>query len=174
MTGARHHHVVVMGVSGTGKSTVAQALAAELGLELTEGDDHHPASNVAKMRAGTALTDEDRAPWLADLADWTTRQHDVGAATVLTCSALRRAYRDVLRGAVPEPTVFVHLVGTRAVLVDRMDRREHFMPASLLDSQFATLEQLDPDEAGGVVDTDLALDRVVTDAVALVTRTATA
>lgn len=169
MTRGAHRHVVVMGVSGTGKSTVARALAAELGLVLTEGDDHHPPANVAKMSAGTPLTDDDRAPWLADLATWTARHHEAGTATVLTCSALRRTYRDVLRGAVPEPTVFVHLVGSRAVLVERMERREHFMPSSLLDSQFATLEPLEADEAGGVVDTDLPVERVVADAVRLVT-----
>lgn len=166
--GPPHRHVVVMGVSGTGKSTVAQALAAELDLVLTEGDDHHPPANVAKMSDGIPLTDEDRAPWLADLAAWTSRHHAAGVSTVLTCSALRRHYRDVLRSAVPEPTVFVHLMGSRAVLVDRMEHRDHFMPASLLDSQLATLEQLEPDETGGVVDTDLPVDRVVADAVALV------
>jgi gluconokinase len=167
---AGHLHVVVMGVSGTGKSTVAHALADALGLELTEGDDHHPAANVAKMSSGTPLTDADRAPWLAALADVTRRQHRSGANTVLTCSALRRAYRDVLRTAVPEPTVFVHLVGSREVLAERMSGREHFMPASLLDSQLATLEELEPDETGGVVDTDLPVDRVVEDTLALVRR----
>lgn len=158
-----------MGVSGTGKSTVARALAERLDLRLTEGDDHHPPANVAKMTAGTALTDADREPWLAHLATWTARHHAAGTATVLTCSALRRAYRDVLRAAIPEPTIFVHLVGSRAVLVDRMDHREHFMPSSLLDSQIATLEPLGSDETGGVVDTDLPVERVTADAVALVT-----
>jgi gluconokinase len=168
-TGPTHRHVVVMGVSGTGKSTVAQALATELDLRLTEGDDHHPPANVAKMTAGIPLTDDDRQPWLADLAEWTARQHAAGISTVVTCSALRRQYRDVLRSAVPEPTVFVHLTGSRAVLVDRMEGRDHFMPASLLDSQLATLEQLEDDEAGGDVDTDLPVEQVVADAVALVT-----
>lgn len=167
--GGAHRHVVVMGVAGTGKSTVARALADRLGLRLTEGDDHHPPGNVAKMSAGVALTDADRAPWLHQLAAWTTEQHDADVPTVLTCSALRHSYRDVLRAAVPEPTVFVHLVGSREVLVDRMEQREHFMPTSLLDSQFATLEQLTPDEVGGVVDTDLPVERVVADAVAVVT-----
>lgn len=168
-TGASHPHVVVMGVSGTGKSTVAQELAIRLGLRLTEGDDHHPPANVAKMSAGVPLTDEDRAPWLEALARWTARQHADGVATVLTCSALRRQYRDVLRSAVPEQTVFVHLVGSRRVLIDRMEQRDHFMPPSLVDSQLETLEPLEPDEAGGVVDTELPLERVVADAVALVT-----
>lgn len=163
-----HQHVVVMGVSGTGKSTVAQALAERLGLVLTEGDDHHPASNVEKMRAGTPLTDEDRAPWLAELADWTARRHEAGEATVMTCSALRRRYRDVLRGAVPEPTVFVHLVGTRELLSERMSHRDHFMPVTLLDSQFATLEDLEDDEAGDTVDTGLELNEVIDRAVEII------
>jgi carbohydrate kinase (thermoresistant glucokinase family) len=167
-----HLHVVVMGVAGTGKSTVAEELATALHLELTEGDDHHPAANIEKMSAGIPLTDEDRAPWLAELAAWTAQRHAGGTATVLTCSALRRRYRDVLRGGVPEPTLFVHLVGSRNVLIDRMTHRDHFMPASLLDSQFDTLEELEPDEHGGTVDTDGPLERVVADAVALVRRLA--
>ena len=166
----RHVHVVVMGVSGTGKSTVGRAVAAELGLTYGEGDDHHPADNIAKMAAGVPLDDADRAPWLEVLAGWTREQHDVGRPTLLTCSALRRTYRDVLRGAVPEPTVFVHLAGSAELLASRMARRTHFMPPALLESQLRTLEPLEDDEVGGMVDTDLALTEVVADAVGLVRR----
>ncbi|UMG92895.1 gluconokinase [Nocardioides sp. TF02-7] len=168
MTDATHLHVVVMGVSGTGKTTVAETLVAELDLVFTEGDDHHPRANVEKMRSGAPLDDEDRAPWLAALARWTAEQHAAGHDTALTCSALRRRYRDVLRGGVPEPTYFVHLLGSKDVLAERMAAREHFMPPSLLDSQFATLEQLEPDEDGVVVDVDRPLDAVVRDALAAV------
>ncbi|WP_307855869.1 gluconokinase [Nocardioides faecalis] len=169
-----HLHVVVMGVSGTGKSTLARALGTELGLTMGEGDEHHPPANVAKMAAGHPLDDADRAPWLAALADWTARRHEAGQGTVLTCSALRRPYRDVLRAAVPEETLFVHLTGSADVLSSRitarMTGREHFMPPSLLESQLRTLEPLEDDEVGGMVDCDLPLDLVVTDAVTLVRR----
>ncbi len=170
MTPRSHLHVVVMGVAGTGKSTVAQALTDELSLVFTEGDDHHPRANIEKMSSGTALDDDDRAPWLDALARWTREQHDNGQDTVLTCSALRRRYRDVLRAAVPESTFFVHLAGSAEVLAERMAARDHFMPTSLLDSQFATLEQLEPDEAGQVVDVDRPLEEVVDDALAIVRR----
>jgi gluconokinase len=159
-----------MGVAGSGKSEVAQALAAELDLVLTEGDDHHPQANIEKMSAGTPLDDDDRAPWLDALASWTREQHDAGHETVLTCSALRRRYRDVLRGAVAEPTFFVHLLGSAEVLAERMAARDHFMPTSLLDSQFATLEQLEPDEDGQVVDVDRPLEQVVEEALAIARR----
>lgn len=168
MSAERHLHVVVMGVSGTGKSTIAQALASELDLVMTEGDDHHPPANIDKMSAGTPLGDADRAPWLDTLAAWTAERHAEGRPTVLTCSALRRTYRDVLRAAVPEPTVFVHLAGSREVLTERMNGRDHFMPAVLLDSQLDTLEPLEPDEAGSEVDAELELDEVVGAAVRLV------
>ncbi|MFC5730769.1 MULTISPECIES: gluconokinase [Nocardioides] len=165
-----HLHVVVMGVSGTGKSTVARALSTELDLVMTDGDDHHPVANIAKMASGTPLDDADRARWLAALARWTEERHAADEPTVLTCSALRRRYRDVLRAAVPEPTIFVHLAGSTEVLAGRMADRSHFMPPTLLDSQLRTLEPLEDDEIGGMVDTDLALDSVVRDAVTLVQR----
>jgi gluconokinase len=170
--GGSHLHVVVMGVAGTGKSTVAQALSGELDLVLTEGDDHHPRENIEKMSAGRALDDDDRAPWLAKLAEWTRERHEEDRATVLTCSALRRTYRDVLRSGVPEATFFVHLSGSKEVLTDRMENRDHFMPASLLDSQLDTLEPLEHGEDGEVVDVDRTLDEVVRDSVALVRRAA--
>jgi gluconokinase len=159
MTG--HLHVIVMGVSGTGKSTVAQGISDALGLQVAEGDDFHPPANIAKMSAGVPLDDDDRRPWLTALATWTGERHAEGTSTVVTCSALKRSYRDILRSGVPEPTVFVHLVGSRAVLEERMSSRAHFMPVSLLDSQLATLEALDPDEDGLVVDTDQPVADVV-------------
>lgn len=144
-------HLVVMGVSGTGKSTVAVALHERLGWEFGEGDDYHPQSNLDKMSAGHPLTDADRWPWLEALAGWTRDRHERGESTILTCSALRRSYRDLLRGGAPG-TLFVHLTGARDLLVQRMAGREHFMPVSLLDTQLDTLEELDPDEAGLAAD----------------------
>ncbi|ANY09820.1 gluconokinase [Pseudonocardia sp. HH130630-07] len=139
-----------MGVSGSGKSTVGTALAERLGAAFTDADGLHPAANVAKMRAGTPLTDTDRAPWL-DLVGARLAE-GAGHGVVVACSALRRSYRDRLRGHAPD-TVFVHLTGARDVLAARMGARtDHFMPAALLDSQFATLEPLGPDEAGVVLD----------------------
>lgn len=160
-------HVVVMGVAGTGKSTVAQRLAAELDLVLAEGDDFHPAANIEKMSAGIPLDDDDRLPWLRSLAIWTAQRHAAGQATVLTCSALRESYRDVLRAGVPDaPTRFLHLEAPREVLADRMSSREHFMPASLLDSQFDTLEPLAAHEDGIAVDVSAPVDEVVAQALA--------
>ena len=136
--------LVVMGVSGTGKSTVAGMLAGHLGWELREGDDLHPEANVAKMSAGTPLTDDDRWPWLDTIAAWIDEQAAEKAPGIVTCSALKRSYRDRLR----RPNViFVYLAGGRSVLAARMSARmDHFMPAGLLDSQLATLEEPGPDE----------------------------
>nr|WP_043346415.1 gluconokinase [Beutenbergia cavernae] len=143
-----------MGVAGSGKTTVAQGLAAGLGWTYAEADDFHPPANVAKMAAGTPLTDDDRAPWLQAIRDWMTEQHEAGRRTIVTCSALRRPYRDVLRQA-RGAVVFVHLRGSAATIAERMERRtDHFMPPSLLPSQFATLEPLADDEAGVVIDVD--------------------
>jgi gluconokinase len=145
-----------MGVSGAGKSTVAAVLADRVGAQLVEGDDLHPAENVAKMRRGEPLTDQDREPWLDAVSA-------VLAATprvVVTCSALRRVYRDRLRSAAE--VFFVHVAVPREVLEDRLARRTgHFMPASLLESQLATLEPLEPDEPGVVVDGTAATDEIV-------------
>lgn len=154
-------HLIVMGVSGCGKSTVAQKIAENLGWSLAEGDDFHPEANIAKMSAGIPLTDEDRWPWLDLIVDWTKDRASVGHSTVVTCSALRRCYRDRLSAA-PGKTVFVHLAADKDVLFARMiARKDHFMPATLVDSQFATLEDLEPDEHGFVVDVDADIDTIV-------------
>jgi len=144
-------HVVVMGVSGVGKTTIATALASRVGYEFAEADDFHPQSNIDKMSAGVPLNDEDRAPWLRALADWMRQRYDEGRSTVMACSALRRRYRDILREGAPD-AFFVHLVGDQALLLDRMDHRKHFMPSALLQSQFDTLEPLGDDENGLVLD----------------------
>jgi len=141
--------LVVMGVSGTGKSTVAGMIAGRLGWALEEGDDLHPPANVAKMSSGQPLTDEDRWPWLDTIAAWIHRHLADGRPGIITCSALRRVYRDRLRGP---GVAFVHLDGSKQVIGERLSRRlGHFMPESLLDSQLATLEPLGPDENGIVV-----------------------
>lgn len=142
--------VVVMGVSGSGKSTVGAALAERLGVGFTDGDGLHPEANVAKMRSGEPLTDADRAPWLDIVGDRLAR--NVADGIVVACSALRRTYRDRLRSHAPD-TVFVHLAGGRELLAGRMGGRAgHFMPPALLESQLATLEPLADDEAGTTLD----------------------
>ncbi len=144
-------HVVVMGVSGVGKTTIATKLASRVGYEFAEADDFHPQGNIDKMSAGVPLNDEDRAPWLRALADWMHQRYDEGQSTVMACSALRRRYRDILREGAPD-AFFVHLVGDQALLLGRMDHRKHFMPSALLQSQFDTLEPLEDDENGVVLD----------------------
>lgn len=153
-------HLVLMGVAGSGKTTLARLLQERLGRPYAEADDFHPQANVDKMRAGIPLTDADRAPWLAALRDWLTAQARAGRSTVVTCSALRRAYRDVLREA--EGRVrFVHLVAEPDVIGQRLAARtDHFMPPSLLPSQLAALEPLAEDEDGIVVPVDAPPDEV--------------
>ncbi|MBK9696662.1 MAG: gluconokinase [Propionibacteriaceae bacterium] len=153
-------HLVVMGVAGCGKSTVAKALQERLGWIVAEGDDYHPASNIAKMSSGIPLSDEDRWPWLDTIAAWTAEQDRAGLPTIVTCSALRRVYRDRLRAA-PGRTVFVHLTGTPELLTARMAARtDHFMPPTLLPSQLATLEPLQADEEAIVIDIDRSIDEI--------------
>lgn len=136
--------VVVIGVAGCGKSTVASLLAQRLGWELLEGDALHPAANVERMGAGTPLTDEDRAPWLAAIAAWMDGRLAAGRSVVITCSALTRRYRDVLRR---DDVVFLHLAGSAELLGDRLAAREHhFMKAGMLQSQLDLLEPPGPDE----------------------------
>ncbi|MEM9677690.1 MAG: gluconokinase [Pseudomonadota bacterium] len=145
--------IVVMGVCGCGKTTVGEALAERLGVPFRDGDDLHPKANVEKMSAGTPLTDEDRWPWLAlvgrALAD---------APRIIGCSALKRSYRDAIAEAAGGPVAFLHLSGTRAVIESRMGARQgHFMPTSLIDSQFAALEPLSADEWSVTVNIDQSL-----------------
>ncbi len=138
--------LVLMGVSGCGKSTVAALLAGQLGWSFEEGDSLHPEANVQKMAAGEPLTDEDRWPWLAKVADWVEQTLDDGQDGIITCSALKRSYRDAInrRGS---GVVFVFLSGSKETIAARLAvRRGHFMPTSLLDSQFADLEEPGPDE----------------------------
>ena len=159
-------HVIVMGVSGSGKTTVGQALAKELGVEMIEADEYHPPDNIAKMAAGIALTDEDRRPWLATLAELLADRHSRGQSTVLSCSALRRAYRDVLRAAVPDDETFmIQLDADQDTLRSRMaSRTGHYMPPALLESQLATLEPLQPDEPGVILDATDSPEAVVAQA----------
>ncbi|MET9902154.1 gluconokinase [Streptomyces sp. NPDC006446] len=158
------HVVVVMGVAGTGKTTIGPLLAARLGVPYAEGDDFHPQANIAKMTAGTPLTDEDRLPWLDSIGRWA---HDrAGLGGVVSSSALKRSYRDRLRAAAPG-VVFVHLTGDRELIENRMSHRKgHFMPTALLDSQFATLQPLAADEAGVCVDVSGGTDEITERAVA--------
>nr|WP_060178462.1 gluconokinase [Streptomyces sp. IMTB 1903] len=143
--------MVVMGVAGTGKTTVGRLLAARLGLPYAEGDAFHPAGNVAKMSAGHPLDDADRWPWLDAVGEWIRNRAGTGGG-VIAASSLKRAYRDRLRAAAPG-VVFVHLTGERQLIEERMAARKgHFMPATLLESQFATLEPLQEDELGVSVD----------------------
>lgn len=144
-------HLVVMGVAGCGKTTTANGLARVLGWPVAEADDFHPGANIAKMRAGTPLTDADRWPWLGSLRDWMGEHAAQGSSTIVTCSALKRSYRDLLAQAQGRVR-FVYLQVQEPELRRRMDLRAgHFMPASLLPSQLATLEPLEDDEDGVVV-----------------------
>jgi gluconokinase len=142
--------IVLIGVSASGKTTIAQALAKRIGFAEEDGDDYHPAANVAKMHAGIPLTDEDRWPWLAKVADWIRARTDAHRCGIITCSALKRAYRDLLRGT---HVVFVYLAGERDLIAARLVARNgHFMPPALLASQFAALEPPGPDERAITVD----------------------
>ena len=150
-----------MGVSGSGKTTVARGVAQRCGWEFAEGDDLHPAANVEKMRAGVPLQDEDRWPWLRAVGAWIGEREALGRSVVVTCSALKRSYRDLLREGRPAVR-FCELVVPPDVLAERLARRSgHYMPASLLSSQLATLEDLWPDEPGFRVSTLGGPDAVV-------------
>ena len=149
--------IVVMGVSGCGKSSVGIALAEALGARFIDGDDLHPEANKAKMSAGIPLDDSDRWPWL----DLVGQELAAGSATVIACSALKRAYRDRIRTAAPN-TFFVHLDGSREILAQRLGARTgHFMPVTLLDSQLAILEPLGSDEASVVIDIDQPITQII-------------
>jgi gluconokinase len=159
---------VVMGVSGTGKSSIGAPFATALGLDFVEGDEYHPAENVRRMASGIPLTDEDRAGWLQSLAVRIREAKDAGTGLVVACSALRRAYRDVLRaGASPAPLQLIYLRGSRAMIAKRLaGRRGHFMPPALLDSQFDTLEEPTRDEDAWVCDVGDAPEEIVAGLVA--------
>jgi gluconokinase len=144
--------IVVMGVTSSGKSTVGMDVAAALGIPFADGDDLHPEANKAKMRAGNPLNDADRLPWLHLIGEYIEQQLAAGQPVVVACSALKRSYRDLLRGHVPS-LVFVHLTGPADVILERMRARSHeFMPTALLTSQLATLEPLEPDERAILAD----------------------
>jgi len=143
---------VTMGVSGCGKSVVGKLLAEDVGFDYIEGDDAHSASNIEKMAAGTPLNDADRVDWLMTLHSKIRRAREQGIGLVLSCSALKRKYRDLLRTANPN-IEFIHLNGDRDLIASRLKvRRDHFMPLSLLDSQIADLEPLQSDEKGVMLD----------------------
>jgi len=157
------HALIVMGVSGSGKTTIANALVAQSGYTFAEGDDFHPTANVEKMHAGHPLDDDDRWPWLRAVAQWIGEHERSGTSVVVTCSALKRSYRDLLRRN-NNSVWFVHLTLPTATLADRLQRRKgHYMPASLLDSQLATLEPLDADEPGITVAGDATPNEVAKD-----------
>ena len=154
--------IVVMGVSGCGKSTVAAALAERLGGTYIDADDLHSADAIAKMSGGLPLTDEDRWPWLARVGTRIADERQAGRRAVVACSALRRRYREAIRAEVDGDVVFVHLEGTPELIIGRMTvRADHFMPTGLLASQFATLESLEVAEAGIVVDVSLPVGDIV-------------
>jgi gluconokinase len=151
--------IVVMGVSGSGKSTVGAALAQRLRVPFADADDFHPAANIAKMTAGQPLDDDDRYPWLEAVGEWLA-EHPHGG--VMSCSALKRKYRDQLRRHCPA-IEFVHLSGSPGVIADRQASRPgHFMPAALMASQFATLEPLQPDERGVRINVAQDIDSIIT------------
>jgi gluconokinase len=153
--------LVMMGVAGSGKTTVGEALAARLGVPFHDADEFHPKSNVEKMSAGIPLTDEDRWPWL-DAIGAAIRATPVEDGIVVSCSALKRAYRERIAEAAVRPATFVHLDGSEALLAERLKgRKGHFFPPSLLASQLKTLEPLQPDEPAIRVSIDQSVDRIV-------------
>lgn len=152
--------LVVMGVSGSGKSTIAAAVAERAGALFLDADDFHPASNTAKMAAGTPLTDDDRWPWLSAVGDEIARRVDAGERVVMACSALKRTYRDLLRERGGD-VCFAFLDGSPELLAERIGARAgHFMPATLLGSQLVALERLQSDEAGFAVDVAQPPDQI--------------
>ena len=156
-----------MGVSGSGKSTVAATLVDRLGWEFAEGDDFHPPANVEKMRAGQPLDDDDRWPWLRILADWIGQHEATGRSAVVTCSALKRSYRDLLADGHPS-VWFAHVTADPELIRERVEHRTgHYMPSSLLDSQLAVLEPLGDDEPGARVSGAGSPPSVVTELLAV-------
>tara|TARA_A100001391_G_scaffold179305_2_gene144222 strand:- start:4503 stop:5108 length:606 start_codon:yes stop_codon:yes gene_type:complete len=159
--------IVVMGVSGAGKSTIGEELAERLDVPFIDADNLHPRANVEKMRGGTPLEDSDRWPWLEIVADAMRNTADTNGRVVCACSALRRSYRDCLTNRAEEPIAFVLLHGDKSVIAERQANRPgHFMPSALLDSQFATLEPFGPDEHGITIDVALSIKEIVDEAAA--------
>jgi carbohydrate kinase (thermoresistant glucokinase family) len=157
--------LVVMGVAGSGKSTIGEALSQRLGWRYEDGDSFHPAANVAKMSAGQPLTDDDRWPWLKAIAAEIERCRQAGQHIIIACSALKRAYRDILVHG-RDDVRMVYLIGSHDLIADRLGHRKgHFMPPGLLDSQFATLEPPSPDERPISVSIDAPVDVIVDDIV---------
>jgi carbohydrate kinase (thermoresistant glucokinase family) len=153
--------LVIMGVSGCGKTTIAEGLCRRLGWQYQEGDALHPPANVEKMKSGHPLTDEDRWPWLRRIAERIDEWRAAGISGVVTCSALKRAYRDIVIGTRPG-VVLIYPRGSKELIAGRMAKRHgHFMPASLLDSQFATLEEPSPDENPLTVGIDRTPEAIV-------------
>jgi gluconokinase len=158
--------VVVMGAAGCGKTTIGQLLAERLGVVYAEADSFHPPANVAKMASGQALDDDDRYPWLRAIADWIRARSCAGEGAVVSCSALKYRYRDLLRQGYAK-VWFLHLEADPDLITRRVaERSGHFMPASLVNSQFQALEPLRPDEAGAVVDASASPEGIVRTAVA--------
>ncbi|MGW3042641.1 gluconokinase [Kitasatospora sp. NPDC001159] len=159
--------VVVMGVSGVGKTTLARLLADRLDLPYAEADDFHPPANIAKMSAAIPLDDRDREPWLRAIGAWLKERTEDGSGGVVTCSALKHGYRDILRADAPG-AFFLHLSGGHELVEDRLSHRTgHFMPASLLGSQYAALEPLGTDERGAVLDVGPSPEELVEKAAVL-------
>ena len=162
--------VIVMGVTGTGKTTIGTRVAGRLGWRFEEGDSLHPPENIAKMSSGHALTDDDRWPWLRKIGTWIDDEERAGHSVVVSCSALKRSYRDLLRDG-RSGVLFLHLNGTKEQIAARLAQRHgHFMPPSLLDSQLADLQPLQPDEAGVAVSIEGDPDDIATAAVAALRR----
>lgn len=165
--GAHTGRYIVMGVSGSGKSVIGAILARELGVEFVEGDTLHPPENVERMAAGIPLTDDDRRGWLLAIAARLREAKQAGVGLVVSCSALKRSYRDLLRSVAEAELQFVYLAGSRGLIAARLaQRRGHFMPPSLLDSQFAILEEPSPDERAWVCDIRETPDTIIADLVA--------
>jgi gluconokinase len=161
---------VVMGVCGSGKSLIGTLLARELDVEFVEGDELHPPENVKRMAAGIPLTDDDRQGWLMAIATRLREAKQAGAGLVVSCSALKRRYRDLLRSVGDADVRFVYLAGSRAIIADRMaNRRGHYMPPALLESQLAILEEPLADERAWRCDISAAPSAIVADLVARVT-----
>ena len=162
--------IVVMGVAGSGKTTVASQLAEKLGVPFVEGDSLHPPANVKKMASGIPLTDEDRLPWLEAIGERMEVERATGHGVVVACSALKHAYRDILRANVHGKMHFLLLDGSRQLISERMKKRKgHFMPPALLDSQFATLEKPTPDEHAVILDISHQPDELVAEAAKSIT-----